>query len=503
MLAPGPSRGRGVGAGAAPGVRFGPGDVGDLRGFGVDLVVPFAGPRPAGRPATSPLAHAAGGLAARRGRVRGHPASASGPADLAARWSATCPGPVGVLAMGDGSARRTVKAPGLPRRRRRAVRRRRRRGPGRRRRRRAGRARPGRGRAAAGRRGRRPGGPSARRWPAGTIAAAAAPGRRAVRRRLPRRRLGRRVTAAPPGGRRRRADRHRQDRAGRRARPAARRRGGQRRLDAALPRHGHRHRQARRRRARRACRTTCSTSGTCREPASVAEYRRRWRGPRSTGCGRPASSRCWSAGPGCTCGPCSTSWTSPAPTPTSGRGWRPSWPTSARRRCTPGWPTLDPAAAAGDPAQQRTADRARAGGRRADRAARSARTLPEPRPHYPAVVVGLDRDPAELDERIAAAGGPDVGGRASSTRWRRWPPTGCARGRRPPARSATRRCWRSSTATLTAEEARERTVGATRRFVRRQRSWFRRDPALTWFDAARPDLVDAVARVIADRTIEP
>ena len=27
--------------------------------------------------------------------------------------------------------------------------------------------------------------------------------------------------------------------------------------------------------------------------------------------------------------------------------------------------------------------------------------LPEPRPHYPAVVVGLDRDPAELDERIA------------------------------------------------------------------------------------------------------
>ena len=28
-------------------------------------------------------------------------------------------------------------------------------------------------------------------------------------------------------------------------------------------------------------------------------------------------------------------------------------------------------------------------------------TLPEPRPHYPAVVVGLDRDPAELDERIA------------------------------------------------------------------------------------------------------
>jgi tRNA dimethylallyltransferase len=55
---------------------------------------------------------------------------------------------------------------------------------------------------------------------------------------------------------------------------------------------------------------------------------------------------------------------------------------------------------------------------------------------------------------------------------------------------------------LTADEARERTVTATRRFVRRQRSWFRRDPAATWLDAARPDLLDAVTAVIADRTID-
>ena len=56
--------------------------------------------------------------------------------------------------------------------------------------------------------------------------------------------------------------------------------------------------------------------------------------------------------------------------------------------------------------------------------------------------------------------------------------------------------------TLTPEEARERTVSTTRRFVRRQRSWFRRDAATTWFDAGRPDLVDAVAAVITARTIE-
>jgi tRNA dimethylallyltransferase len=55
---------------------------------------------------------------------------------------------------------------------------------------------------------------------------------------------------------------------------------------------------------------------------------------------------------------------------------------------------------------------------------------------------------------------------------------------------------------LGAEEARERTAIATRRFVRRQRSWFRRDPAVRWLDAARPDLPDAAAALIADRTIE-
>jgi tRNA dimethylallyltransferase len=36
----------------------------------------------------------------------------------------------------------------------------------------------------------------------------------------------------------------------------------------------------------------------------------------------------------------------------------------------------------------------------------------------------------------------------------------------------------------------EATVRATRRFVRRQRSWFRRDPRITWLDAADPVLTD-------------
>jgi tRNA dimethylallyltransferase len=46
------------------------------------------------------------------------------------------------------------------------------------------------------------------------------------------------------------------------------------------------------------------------------------------------------------------------------------------------------------------------------------------------------------------------------------------------------------------EAAAEETARATRRFVRRQRSWFRRDQRITWFDGARPDLADAVGAIL-------
>jgi tRNA dimethylallyltransferase len=39
------------------------------------------------------------------------------------------------------------------------------------------------------------------------------------------------------------------------------------------------------------------------------------------------------------------------------------------------------------------------------------------------------------------------------------------------------------------DEAVAQTVRATRRFVRRQRSWFRRDPRVQWLDASDPDLL--------------
>jgi tRNA dimethylallyltransferase len=129
-------------------------------------------------------------------------------------------------------------------------------------------------------------------------------------------------------------------------------------------------------------------------------------------------------------------------------------------------------------------------------------TMPEPQPYYPVVAVGLDRDPAELDDRIAvrvqrmwAAGFVDEVVALAADGLRDGPTASRALGYA--------QVLAQLDGTLTPDEARDRTVSTTRRFVRRQRSWFRRDASLTWFDAARPDLLDAVGREIADRTIEP
>ncbi len=47
------------------------------------------------------------------------------------------------------------------------------------------------------------------------------------------------------------------------------------------------------------------------------------------------------------------------------------------------------------------------------------------------------------------------------------------------------------------EQAVAATVRATRRFVRRQRSWFRRDPRVRWLDAACADLTTSALRLLS------
>jgi len=50
----------------------------------------------------------------------------------------------------------------------------------------------------------------------------------------------------------------------------------------------------------------------------------------------------------------------------------------------------------------------------------------------------------------------------------------------------------------TEDQAHAETVRATRRFVRRQRSWLRRDPRIRWIDAARPDAAEAALALIKE-----
>ncbi len=115
-------------------------------------------------------------------------------------------------------------------------------------------------------------------------------------------------------------------------------------------------------------------------------------------------------------------------------------------------------------------------------------SLPEPRPYYPAVTIGLDRDAAELDERVArrvdrmwAAGFEAEVAALAADGLREGPTAARALGYA--------QVLRQLDGQLTAEAAREETVRTTRRFVRRQRSWFRRDAATSWLDAGAADLV--------------
>jgi tRNA dimethylallyltransferase len=122
----------------------------------------------------------------------------------------------------------------------------------------------------------------------------------------------------------------------------------------------------------------------------------------------------------------------------------------------------------------------------------------EPRPAYRAVWLAVDRDRADLAARIAArvdrmwAEGLVGEVRGLVAR-------GLREGRTARAALGYQQVLRFLAGEVREAEAYAETVRATRRFARRQRSWFRRDPRPVWLDGGRPDLVAAaVAAVRAD-----
>jgi tRNA dimethylallyltransferase len=121
--------------------------------------------------------------------------------------------------------------------------------------------------------------------------------------------------------------------------------------------------------------------------------------------------------------------------------------------------------------------------------------LPDPTPAYPSVYVGVDLDTAALDERVGS-------------RVRQMWDAGLVDEVRALAAEGLRDGLTASRAlgyqqllahldgACTVEQAAAATIQATRRFVRRQRTWFHRDPRIGWLDATAPDVVDAAMAMV-------
>ena len=123
-------------------------------------------------------------------------------------------------------------------------------------------------------------------------------------------------------------------------------------------------------------------------------------------------------------------------------------------------------------------------------------SLPAPTPFYESVQIGVDREVAELDERIAArvelmwAAGLLDEVRALERQ-------GLRAGRTASRALGYEQALAQLDGLATEAEAQETTIRKTRRFVRRQRSWFKRDPQIHWLDGGADDIVEAALRVCA------
>jgi tRNA dimethylallyltransferase len=117
--------------------------------------------------------------------------------------------------------------------------------------------------------------------------------------------------------------------------------------------------------------------------------------------------------------------------------------------------------------------------------------LPAPVPFYESVQIGIDRETDALDQRIADR--VELMWSAGLLDEVRGLP-GIRDGRTASRALGYQQALAEIDGTLTEADAKADTVRGTRRFVRRQRTWFRRDPRITWLDGASPTLLaDALA----------
>jgi tRNA dimethylallyltransferase len=116
-------------------------------------------------------------------------------------------------------------------------------------------------------------------------------------------------------------------------------------------------------------------------------------------------------------------------------------------------------------------------------------TLPTGESVRPTVQLGLVADREELDRRLAArVDRMWASGLVDEVRGLL--PAGLREGRTAPRALGYAQVLRLLDGELTDAEARDDTVRATRRFARRQKSWFRRDRRIVWLPSGAPDLLD-------------
>jgi tRNA dimethylallyltransferase len=114
-------------------------------------------------------------------------------------------------------------------------------------------------------------------------------------------------------------------------------------------------------------------------------------------------------------------------------------------------------------------------------------TMPAYEQIRPAVQIGLTLPRPELDQRIAAR--VEAMWQAGlETEVRSLVQAGLRDGPTASRAIGYQQLLRQLDGELTSAQARAETIKATRRFARRQESWFRRDPRISWLDAPAPDL---------------
>jgi tRNA dimethylallyltransferase len=119
----------------------------------------------------------------------------------------------------------------------------------------------------------------------------------------------------------------------------------------------------------------------------------------------------------------------------------------------------------------------------------------------PAIQIGVTLPRPELDRRIAAR--VDRMWQAGlETEVRALVGEGLREGRTASRALGYQQVLRFLDGECTLDEAREETVKATRRFARRQESWFRRDPRVRWLDASAPSLLDRAVQIVAEHDHE-